>query len=316
MSSLRNRRPVRRPEYWVFLGAIAFVAVCFYGVRAAAVMGLAGVTAILTDFICLFFRGRSYKLVDLSNVGAAVVLALMFPATVPYSIVVLSTVFAVAVGAHVFGYRKDLLFPPAAIGYLFALICWKDEILLFPQVGNYLSLFDNDVPMVASLSSEYNANPLSAMAHMDGLELLIGAVPGPMGTSCVLLLLLGIVILLLRRQINFWALLGSQFCIIIPVVFGVAEMKIYCTNMLLFSMVFFMNDPSVLPTRGMLSYFAVLLTALLTGFLIFRFQLEYAPVVAVILTCPFWHWIGAIEERHPKLTSSFFKQPAIQQKED
>lgn len=62
-------------------------------------------------FFCLFLRGRSYRLVDLSNIANALLLVLMFPATIPFSIVILSTVFAVAVGAHVFGCRKDLLFP-------------------------------------------------------------------------------------------------------------------------------------------------------------------------------------------------------------
>ncbi|MBQ4464864.1 MAG: RnfABCDGE type electron transport complex subunit D [Oscillospiraceae bacterium] len=313
--SLRSgtSRPLRRAEYWVFLGAVVFVAICFYGIRAAAVLGLAAVTAVLTDFICLFLRGRSYKVIDLSNAGAAVVMALMFPATVPYSIVILSTVFAVAIGAHVFGYRRSLLFPPAAVGYLFAVICWKDEILQFPEVGRSLSLFGNDVTLVPSLTSIYNEKGDIALLHTDSLEILIGAVAGPMGTGCTLLLALGLIVLLLRRQVNFWSFLGSLMVIVIPIIFGNAGLAILLTNMLLFSMIFLTGDPALMPCRGLMAYFAALLTSVVTGFLIVRFRIEYAPAAALILTCPFWYWLAKLEERIYPQTSGRRTKPLSQE---
>ena len=297
---------MRRPEYWVFLGAVVFVAICFYGIRAAAVLGLAAVTAVLTDFICLFLRGRSYKMIDLSNAGAAVVMALMFPATVPYSIVILSTIFAVAVGAHVFGYRKSLLFPPPAVGYLFAVICWKDEILQFPEVGKYLSLFGNDVTLVPSFTSIYNEKREIALLHMDPLEILIGAVAGPMGTCCTLLLVLGLIVLIIRKQVSFWSCLGSLLVVILPIIFGTAGFGLLLTNMLLFSMIFLTGDPALMPCKTFFIYFSTLLTSIVTGFLIVKFQIEYAPVVGIILTCPLWYWLARIEAHfYPEVMLDF-----------
>ena len=253
MSKPQSSRPLRRPEYWLILGSLAFVAVCFYGIRAAAVLGLAGVTAMVTDFICLFLRGRSYRLIDLSNVGNALVLALMFPATVPYSIVLLSTMFGTVVGAHVFGYRRDLLFPPSAVGYLFAVTCWRNEVLQFPQIGQRLVLFGNDVAMTDSLTAQFNEKGSIHYLHTELIECLIGAVPGPMGTSCIIMLTLGLVILLVRRQIDICSVLGYLLCVILPIVSGKGE--------------------------------------------IVEYHLEYAPLIAVILSCPFWRWIAALEAR-------------------
>lgn len=291
MSKPQSSRPVRRPEYWAILGSVAFVAICFYGIRAAAVIGLSAVTAMLTDLICLFLRGRPYKLVDLANIGNAVVLSMLFPATVPYSIVILSTVFAVAVGTHVFGSRKDLLFPPAAVGYLFALLCWKDEILQFPAVGKHLALFHNDAVLYPSITSQFNQKGSFALLHTEPLDLVIGAVASPMGTSCLLLLLLGIVVLLLRRQLNVWAAVGYLYCGMIPAFLLHTSIGIYATNMLLFSLIYFVADPAVMPCRGFRALLAGLFTAALTGLLISLFRIEYAPIVAVILSCPFWRFL-------------------------
>lgn len=292
-----STRPVRRAEYWAILGAVAFVAVVFYGVRAAAVIGLAAVTAMLTDLICLYLRGRPYQLVNFSNIGHAVVLALLFPATVPYSIVILSTMFAVAVGTHVFGYRKDLLFPPAAVGYLFALTCWKDEVLQFPEVTGGLRLFHNDVSLGASLTSLFNEKGSFQTLHTETLDLLIGAVPGAMGTGCILLLALGLVILLLRRQLDLYAALGFIYCGVLPMIAGNATIGIYATNMLLFSLMFFVADPAVMPCRGLGAFLAGLLTAFVTGVLIVLYHIEYAPVIAVILCCPAWRWLSTLRRR-------------------
>lgn len=298
MSKLRTgTRPVRRAEYWAILASIAFVPICFYGIRAAAVIGLAAVTAMLTDLVCLFLRGRPYKLVDLSNIGHAVVLALLFPATIPYSIVILSTVFSVAVGTHVFGYRRDLLFPPAAVGYLFALTCWKEEVLQFPAVMQRLALFHNDVPLGASLTSQFNEKGSFQALHTETLDLLIGAVPGAMGTGCILLLGLGIVILMLRRQLNFFAALGFIYCGFLPMVFESYSVGVYATNMLLFSLIYFVADPAVMPCRGLSAFLAGLITSAVTGALIVLYHIEYAPMIAVVLCCPVWRWMYAFSQR-------------------
>ena len=297
MSLRQSSRPVRRPEYWLGLGSLVFVAVCFYGVRAALVIGLAGVTATLTDFICLFLRGRPYRLVDLSNLGNAIVLALLFPATVPFSIVIVSTVMAVAVGTHIFGYRKDLVFPPAAVGYLFALICWQDSVLLFPGPGKELELFHGEPVRYLSLTNQFNEKGSFALLHTDFLEACIGAVPGAMGTGCILLLALGIVILVCRSQLNFWAVLGAAGFILFPSLAGGMDSGIWLTNMLLFSVLFFLADPAVMPCKGIMALAASYLTTMLSGYLIVKYHIEYAPVAAVILTCPIWRGLAHAEIR-------------------
>ncbi len=291
-----NERRIRRSEYWAALAAVCMVSVFYYGIRAAAVMGLAAVTAVLTDFFCLFLQNKAYKAADLSNAAAAVIMTLMFPASIPYSIVLLSTVFAVTVGVHVFGSRGNYLFHPSAVGYLFALLCWKDEVLRFPPAGRMLSLFGNEgLSFQASLSSEFNTEGL---LRTDLLDLLIGAVSSPMGTGCILLLFAILVILVCRRSISFWGVWGYIVGIAAVSVLGnVPVIPMCAVNMILFAAIFLAGDTAALPRHPMCALCSTAVTGMLTYFLIDHFQLEYAPVIAVLLSCPVWQAFDALSEQ-------------------
>ncbi|MCR4644135.1 MAG: RnfABCDGE type electron transport complex subunit D [Oscillospiraceae bacterium] len=294
MIKKRFSRPLRRQEYWVVIAAFCIVCVCFYGIRAAAVLALAAVTAVATDFVCLFLRGRSYRRIDLSNVGYALILAMMFPATIPYSILMLSTIFATAVGSHVFGYRRDHLFPPPALGYLFALISWRKSVLNFPPVGADLHLFHNPEDLEESFSVFLNKEGLE---KADLYDTLLGFVRTPMGTGCILLLLVCGLVLLFRGQLDPWKFLGCLLGMSLAVfLYGVSLQELLAANMVLFSLLFLISDPAVNPCTPSAGWVGAAVVGLFTSYLISAFGMEYAPVIAVILGCPLWRGLGMLEQ--------------------
>ncbi|HAJ96539.1 MAG TPA: hypothetical protein DCO72_02210 [Ruminococcus sp.] len=295
MSRYSDCSHTRKIEYWIFLACIIGIGICYHGVRALAVYGLSAVTAILTDFICLFLEKKSYKRADLANIGMALTMCMMFPATVPYSIVILSTIFAVAIGSHVFGYRKRYLFPPSAIGYLFALSCWKDEILNFPEAGEKLPLFHHQAELSNSMSYILlTENEI----HSSWNQILMGTVHSPMGTGCIIMLAVGMVVMICRKQISLWACLGYLLGISISSFFmSVSIHGVLISCMTVFSMIFLIADPAVMPCRNIMAYVGALVTGLLSCYLISAYHLEYAPIVAVMLSIPLWRWLSKIEEQ-------------------
>ena len=293
MIKKRFSRPLRRQEYWVVIAACCVVCVCFYGIRAAAVLALAAVTAVATDFVCLFLRGRSYRRIDLSNIGYALIMAMMFPATIPYSILILSTVFATAVGSHVFGYRRDHLFPPPALGYLFALISWPKSVLNFPPVGADLHLFHNPEDLTESFSVALNKDGLD---KADMYDMLLGFVRSPMGTGCILLLAVCGLVLLFRGQLDPWKFLGCLLGMSVAVfLYGVSLQELLAANMVLFSLLFLISDPAVNPCTPSAGWVGAAVVGLFTSYLIAAFGMEYAPVIAVILGCPLWRGLTMLE---------------------
>lgn len=295
MSRYSDCRQTRKIEYWIFLACIIGIGICYHGIRALAVYGLSAVTAILTDFICLFLEKKSYKRADLANMGMAFTMCMMFPATVPYSIVILSTIFAVAIGAHVFGYRKGYLFPPSAIGYLFALSCWKDEILKFPEAGERLPLFHHQVELSNSMSyTLLTENEI----HSSWNQILMGTVHSPMGTGCIIMLAVGALVLVYRKQLSLWSCLGYLLGISISSFFmSISIHGVLISCMTIFSMIFLVADPAIMPCKNIMAYVGAFLTGLLSCYLISAYHLEYAPIVAVMLSIPLWRWLSKIEEQ-------------------
>ncbi|MBE6825456.1 MAG: hypothetical protein E7511_01050 [Ruminococcus sp.] len=289
-------RQTRSPEYWLVLGTLCLISVFYYGIRAAAVLGLAAVTAVLTDFICLFLRDRAYKAADLSNVANALILALMFPASIPYSIVILSTVFAVAVGTHVFGTRRDMLFPPAAAGYLFALLSWKEEVLSFPKTGAEIRLFGNDaLARFPSMSADFNAE---GVLTTDAYDILIGTICGPMGTGCLFLIVLGLLVLGFRKSISWSGVIGFFSGIVLLCFFTrTSPYAALSTNMVLFAALFLAADTNIAPRGFFPPWFGGIFTGALTQYLVYAYDIEYAPVVAVMLSCPVWRGLDALGQK-------------------
>lgn len=296
MSPASNDRRLQKPEYWLSLTAVALIAVCYYGIRAAAVFGLAAVTAVLTDFICLFLQNKSYKAMDLSNAAAAVVMAMMFPASIPYSVVLLSTVFAVAVGVHVFGSRGHYLFHPSAVGYLFALLCWKHEVLQFPSAGTMLRLFGNtDISLQPSISAAFAAD---GRIHADRLDLFIGAVQSPMGTGCILLLLVILVIQCVRGSISMYGMIGYLSSIAVCGFIGGQTIYPLCVfHMILFGGIFLVSDTAVIPREPVCAMAASFAAGALTYYFAAHMGLEYAPAAAILLVSPLWKFLHRHSEK-------------------
>ena len=296
MSTAATKSQFRTPEYWLALIAVCVLSIFYFGMRAAIVIGLACVTAVLTDFFCLFLQNKSYRKADISNIAAPIVMVLMFPATIPYSVVVFSTIFTVAVGTHVFGSRGSYLFPPAATGYLFALLCWKDDVLYAPHAGVHPLLYGSQETIIQStMSSEFNADGILPVGIFD---ILIGNVVSPMGTGSILLLAVILFVLLLRSSLSVWSVAGYLFGLSFLANFGrIPALHYLAVNMVVFSMIFLVGDAMVIPKGRLSLLLGSILTGMLTYYLMDECALEYAPVVAVMLTCPLWHALADIEER-------------------
>lgn len=286
--------PLRRSaEYWAVLAAVMTVSICYYGVRAAAVYALSAVTAVAADFLCLFLRRRHYRTVNLTGIASALVLAMMLPATVPFSIVVLSVFLSVAAGLHLFGGRRDLLFPPPAIGYLFATICWPQEVLRFPEPGAAITLFRHTAVLNASFSRTALMTG-TVREHMH--DQLIGAVCGPMGATCILLLAVALFILMVRGGVDMFTVPGYLFTAwAVSLLCGHDPMEMTVLGMSLFTLLFMTGDPAVMPCTGLFAMLAAALTGALSAYLSAVYSLEYAAVAAVILTCPVWRGIAVCE---------------------
>ena len=133
------------------LMALALMSYFYYGVRSAVLCGICVAVSLVAEIVSLRLMGRHFKADDLTCTSDALILALMLPACMDYSIAVIASVFAVVVAKNVFGGRKNMIFSPAAAAYVFALTSWGSKLLMFPEPHNKLGVFEKpdtlaDVP--------------------------------------------------------------------------------------------------------------------------------------------------------------------------
>ncbi len=191
-----------------FLLSLNVMAFYYYGLRAVIVTLISVGASLLTEYICCQIVKKRFRLADTSPIMSGMILALLMPASVPYKIVVFAGVFMIAVCKFAFGGNNNLIFSPAAVAYAFCALTWPNSVLRYPAPVPFGSLsLSSDIPDVLVRSFTHNADvSLSSASYLD---IIWGKLAGPMGTSCVLIILICAVSLYFFRDIPPSAFFGA-----------------------------------------------------------------------------------------------------------
>lgn len=183
------------------LPALAF-GVWAFGLYALLVVALSVGAAVGTEALVQRCLKRPITISDGSAAVTGLLLGLTLPPEAPWYVPVFGAVFAIFIAKQVFGGLGDNFVNPALAGRAFLLACWPVEMTSYPNPF-----------AVDALTS---ATPLADAGFAQSAAALqnayLGLVPGTIGETCKLALLLGAAYLLLRRVID-WripvAYLGS-----------------------------------------------------------------------------------------------------------
>ncbi|MDR2531323.1 MAG: RnfABCDGE type electron transport complex subunit D [Oscillospiraceae bacterium] len=284
----------------LFLLVLLGMAVLQSGTRSFGLAFVAVLTSVAVDILCCYFTRKIYNPRDLSTFTSGLCLALMSPATLPFSLLVFGSALAIGV-KHIFGGKDNYIFNPTAVAFAFLIICYPANMLLFPAVGENLPLL-GDVPVPTSVGIENFLLRRGAFPAIAPLDILLGNFPGPIGTTHVLIIIISAVCLLLRRSVSF--VVTVSFLSVITIsrllfplyddVIG-ALVRELVGGYLLFALLFLANDPQTIPKTvfGRL-YYGVLLGVLTIVFRggddgIFKSRVEgwfiFALLIANSLSC-------------------------------
>lgn len=132
--------------------------------------------------------------------------AMMMPSSVSYGVVALSAVICSVVGRHLFGDSDNIVFSPPAISAAFIMICYPAEMLYFPKYGVKPPVFGS-MEELSVRSAEYSLKlgiaPTSSIS-----DILLGLVPGAIGTIYVLVIAVCGLCMILRRANSACAVLS------------------------------------------------------------------------------------------------------------
>ena len=158
------------------------------GFRALMVATVSVISAMAAEGLCSRLTGRGNTLRDGSALVTGLLFAMTLPVSVPYSVVMAGSVFAIAAKCLCGGLGQNL-FNPALLGRAAVMLLFPAGLTVYPADG------------------VSGATPLHQMAMgklpEEGMNaLFLGTVPGSIGELSALTLLLGGGYLLVRRVIS------------------------------------------------------------------------------------------------------------------
>ena len=168
--------------------------VIIFGLDALWVTLVAVIAAVLTELIFGILTKKKITIWDGSAVITGILLAFNLPSGVPLWLPIVGAVFSIAIGKQVFGGIGQNIFNPALVGRVFLMASWPKYMTTFVNPLNY--------------DAVTSATPLAILKegkileHISYWNLFLGKHGGCIGEVCILALLIGAAILLIKGYIS------------------------------------------------------------------------------------------------------------------
>ena len=254
------------------------------------------------------------SLADLNAVFTGAVIAMMLPANAPATLAAAGGAFAVAVAKLPFGSTRNSPFIPAAAGFAFLCVCWPQAVFSYPALPEAGRALGAASPAGVSVAAMLKENISLRLNDLSRFDLLIGNIPGPMGTGSILILAASAVYFLFRRPSSLLNTLGfiggcAAMALLFPRVLTGRAASLtmeLCSGSLVFAAVFLVTDLSLSPKKAVHRFLFGLTAGVLCMLTRYFGAYEEGVCFALMLASAVWPFV----EDALETARGFFKNPA------
>lgn len=262
----------------------------FFGIRPIIMLAISIVAAIVSEcFACLFLK-RKPQIQDGSSIITGILITCMVSPLAPLWLTPIAIFFGIVIVKMCFGGTGRNIFNPAAAGMALITTCFPNLVFNFPDTDVQLSasIFTFDVTTSPSIASSIKTGGISSYIWYD---ILLGQVPGSIGTTAILVLIASAVFLFVRKSaaptltLSFLLTCGL-WSILFPRTSGTIWQSMLlelCSGYLLFGSIFLLNDPVTTPSHTLGRIFFGVVAAVLVMFFRHFGQYEEGMCFAILL---------------------------------
>ncbi len=280
----------------------------YYGLRAVLLV----LYSVVTALVCEFLTSRIYKFEasysDLSSIVTAITVAMCIPASSPWWVPILTTVFALAVVKFPFGNSRSLMFLPSAAGIAFLTVCNSARMFAYPiiptQSDKFAVLSSENAAQgnsIAYMLSQGNSIGINIISYID---IAVGNVSGPMGATCAVAIFAGLLYLLIRRpKTAAMSFIYLGTCAVYAFLFprittgrGISVIMELCSGLVGFAALMFVTNETLAPKRTNARILYAALMGLMTMLLRTFGSFEDSTVFAVLIANSF---AAALDKKLP-----------------
>lgn len=292
----------------IALAPCAIAGIVFFGWQALVVELVAVAACVATEFVYFFILNKGFskkckdagtvcrrfiKQFDFTSVITGLILALILPSTVKWYEVLIGSIFAIAVVKMLFGGTGKNLVNPASAARVFMFLSFS---LTTYVACNFGTVADSGTLATGAtnLGNLLGKNPESSLSALD---LFIGTgVPGCIGETCKIAIIVGYIYLCVRNVIKWWqpllfiAVFG--FAVVFMSGFGFEDgykfdMTLFLPHILsggvLFAAVFMFTDYVTSPKNVWAQLFFFIVSALVLAVLRYLTGMEVASFVIILM---------------------------------
>lgn len=290
-------------DYLIMLIIPCVLAVWYYGIRSLYVIAASVVSAVLTEAAANLVIEKRFYIKDISSFFTGAAIAMMMPAGISYYIPVFAAFFGVATAKIPFGSALKTPFVPAAAGFAFASVCFKEQVFSYTVNTSQKLLGANSLGSLLAKGVSVRINSANIF------DIIGGNVSGPMGTGCVLVMLGCCAFLLIRRPKALFSTAGFVVAAALGVLVLPRLHSSYITNLvlelssgsLLFGAVFLLTDYATLPPKNLNKFIYGVICGLICVGMRYLGAYEETVCFAILLTNGFRPIFDSALNNIPKL---------------
>lgn len=191
-------------------------AVYFFGINPLVLVLAAVTTCVLSEYIWQKIRKEQLTVSDWSAVVTGILIAFNAPSTTPIWAVMVASVFAIIVVKQFFGGIGSNFVNPALMGRALLIFLWPASI------SNYVTTLHSGTDAISSATVLGLYKSGSDLTQFSKWYMFIGNIPGCIGETSALLLLIGFAYLCYRRVVNL-AATGAYIFTVLLITFVFAK---------------------------------------------------------------------------------------------
>ncbi len=188
----------------IAMAPAALGSIYFFGLNSLILMIVSVATCVLSEWVCQKIRKKDITIDDLSAVVTGVLIAFNVPASAPWWMPILGSVIAIVVVKQLFGGLGSNFVNPALTARAVLLSSWPAMMTKWiPPVniigGSAADTVSGATPL-ALMKGVEASEALSKLPTM--MDMFLGSVPGCLGETSALLILIGGIYLIVRKVID------------------------------------------------------------------------------------------------------------------
>lgn len=159
-------------------------AVYYFGIRSLYLTGLSVGVCVLTEYLWQKLTKKQVTAGDFSAVVTGLLLAFNMPVTVPAWVMAAAAVFSILVVKQMFGGMGNNFVNPALMGRLLVMVAWPGAVMQYVAPKTVAADAVSSATVLGTVKG-------GAEAGYSYLQMFLGEMPGAMGETSKLLLLVG-----------------------------------------------------------------------------------------------------------------------------